>query len=49
MSDKLKTTPFIIRLDADTKTKAKAKADEQNRSLNNYIVNAVKEAIKSAL
>jgi len=46
MSDKLKTTPFIIRLDADTKAKAKAKADEQNRSLNNYIVNAVKEAIK---
>jgi len=46
MSDKLKTTPFIIRLDADTKKKAKAKADEQNRSLNNYIVNAVKEAIK---
>jgi len=48
MSEKTKTEnkPFLIRLDPDTKAKAKKKAESQNRSLNNYIVSAIKEDLK---
>lgn len=47
MSEKTKTEnkPFLIRLDPITKEKAKEQADKQNRSLNNFIVNAVKEVL----
>lgn len=48
MSEKTKQEikPFLVRLDTETKIKAKAKADEQNRSLNSYIVNLVKCDLK---
>lgn len=43
---KSENKPFLIRLDPDTKAKAKEKAESQNRSLNNYIVSAIKDDLK---
>lgn len=37
---------FLLRIDKDLKTQAEVRAKEQERSLNRYIVNLVKEDIK---
>lgn len=53
MSEKLKKAPkigeakFLLRIESDLKKQAEAKADQTDRSLNGFIVNAIKSALNA--